>query len=354
MTTMKAISLHQPWASMIAEGEKTIETRNWATKYRGPLLICSTFEPVVEDENGLRLPRGKALAVCDLVSIRPMERFDEEAACCNFYWDAKAWILKDIRAIKPFPVIGERGVFDVELPPGGIKERKDRAMARKKVVDGDAPEPEAPDAADAPAEDQVTSVEPADQNREEPLISNDRAEDLFVALAKVERASADEVNAKQTHDAAKKARDVAQADLQEILADIRANQSRLFSVDECKGTPGETEAAADAWREVEIEHLGIPQHVQTKLLDHEPPLRTLGDFADWRADKGKFWAKDIEGVGSVAQKKIEDAYVKFWATHPEYCQPTAVAEGQEPTDETSDEEPAGEQEPEAEKGEAAQ
>ncbi len=36
---MKALSLHQPWASLIAEGMKTIETRPWATKYRGPLAI---------------------------------------------------------------------------------------------------------------------------------------------------------------------------------------------------------------------------------------------------------------------------------------------------------------------------
>ena len=27
---MKAITLHQPWASLIAEGVKTIETRSWA------------------------------------------------------------------------------------------------------------------------------------------------------------------------------------------------------------------------------------------------------------------------------------------------------------------------------------
>ena len=27
---MKAISLHQPWASLIAEGIKTVETRSWA------------------------------------------------------------------------------------------------------------------------------------------------------------------------------------------------------------------------------------------------------------------------------------------------------------------------------------
>lgn len=36
---MKAISLWQPWASLVALGVKTIETRSWSTKYRGPLTI---------------------------------------------------------------------------------------------------------------------------------------------------------------------------------------------------------------------------------------------------------------------------------------------------------------------------
>jgi len=36
---MKALSLLQPWASLVIMGLKTVETRNWATAYRGPLLI---------------------------------------------------------------------------------------------------------------------------------------------------------------------------------------------------------------------------------------------------------------------------------------------------------------------------
>lgn len=35
----KAISLRQPWASLVVHGRKTIETRSWSTPYRGPLLI---------------------------------------------------------------------------------------------------------------------------------------------------------------------------------------------------------------------------------------------------------------------------------------------------------------------------
>lgn len=36
---MKAISLLQPWASLVVMGAKKIETRSWNTKYRGELLI---------------------------------------------------------------------------------------------------------------------------------------------------------------------------------------------------------------------------------------------------------------------------------------------------------------------------
>lgn len=37
--TVRALSLWQPWAGFVAVGTKTIETRHWSTKYRGPLLI---------------------------------------------------------------------------------------------------------------------------------------------------------------------------------------------------------------------------------------------------------------------------------------------------------------------------
>lgn len=36
---MKAITIWQPWASLIACGAKRYETRSWPTKYRGPIAI---------------------------------------------------------------------------------------------------------------------------------------------------------------------------------------------------------------------------------------------------------------------------------------------------------------------------
>lgn len=38
---MKALVLHQPWASLMAIGAKINETRSWPIAYRGDLAICA-------------------------------------------------------------------------------------------------------------------------------------------------------------------------------------------------------------------------------------------------------------------------------------------------------------------------
>lgn len=45
---MKAVSLWQPWASLIAIGAKPHETRSWATAYRGPIAIHAAVKPAHE------------------------------------------------------------------------------------------------------------------------------------------------------------------------------------------------------------------------------------------------------------------------------------------------------------------
>jgi len=106
---MRALSVHQPWASLIAEGKKTIETRQRATKIRGPLLIVSTKKPVIDG-----LPSGTALCVATLTDCRPMQPIDEIDACCSRYPNAHSWVLTNIRKIKPFPVKGSQGFYTVD------------------------------------------------------------------------------------------------------------------------------------------------------------------------------------------------------------------------------------------------
>ena len=46
---MKALSLYQPWASLLVCGAKRYETRSWPTKYRGQFLIHAGKMPYDPD-----------------------------------------------------------------------------------------------------------------------------------------------------------------------------------------------------------------------------------------------------------------------------------------------------------------
>lgn len=146
---MKAISLWQPWASLIATGAKRYETRSWATKFRGPLLICAAKKGLTE--NALRdmlqrtefrealasaigyqpktvwpplqpkhLPFGKAVAIVDLVDcIRTEELTEEQIGADKPFGDFSpgrfAWKLENVRAFKePFQVSGAQCLFEVD------------------------------------------------------------------------------------------------------------------------------------------------------------------------------------------------------------------------------------------------
>lgn len=109
---MKALSVRQPWASMIAGGRKTIETRTWSTDYRGDLLIVSSKRPKWGG-----LPLGQGLCVVELVDCRPMTIEDEPAAQCKMYEygiGAYSWCLENIRPVEHFPVRGQLGLYEVD------------------------------------------------------------------------------------------------------------------------------------------------------------------------------------------------------------------------------------------------
>lgn len=42
---MKVLSIRQPWAWLIASGQKDIENRSWQTSYRGPVFIHAGRHP---------------------------------------------------------------------------------------------------------------------------------------------------------------------------------------------------------------------------------------------------------------------------------------------------------------------
>lgn len=79
---MKAISLWQPWASLMANGSKLIETRSWPTEHRGLIAIHAAkhversvlLDPVFEQRLcDATLPTGCIVAVVDIYDCRGVE-----------------------------------------------------------------------------------------------------------------------------------------------------------------------------------------------------------------------------------------------------------------------------------------
>lgn len=150
--TIKALSLHQPWASLIALGAKTIETRGWAAPGhvvgdlvaihaaksttsigpRGYTLGVGTYE-VEHDEGGLllrgdglawpyRLPLGAIVAVarlgtCERMTGESISTVSAEEKPFGFYEPGRfAWHLEAVRRLDdPVPYRGAQGLFNVPL-----------------------------------------------------------------------------------------------------------------------------------------------------------------------------------------------------------------------------------------------
>lgn len=127
----KAISLWQPWASLMALGLKKIETRPWSTKYRGPILIHAAKKRVA-DPNGYvfdairnagleisSLPRGCLLCRVRLIDCRRIEIDDRIEIPEQFFGDYTPgrymWITDHLQGFEPIPWTGRQRIFNVDL-----------------------------------------------------------------------------------------------------------------------------------------------------------------------------------------------------------------------------------------------
>ena len=133
---LPALSVKQPWASWIATGDKTIETRTWSTDYRGPLLIVASqgvdgrLERRALDSNDAALlerirtaPRGMALCVVNLLDCRPMTADDEAAAGCAWRLDLWAWCFQGLWPLAPYRVRGRLGLYRTAIEPEAFGDR---------------------------------------------------------------------------------------------------------------------------------------------------------------------------------------------------------------------------------------
>jgi len=158
---MKAISLWQPWATLIVMGAKRVETRSWkppealigkriaihASKRLDPLVLQPPFSDLISDPVK-ECPTGMLLGTCTLEGAFSIDHeadalmiaseyhrtdnghgytkptFDEDAVALELAFGDYtvgrwAWGLADVRPlVHPVPFNGRQKFWDIGLPEG--------------------------------------------------------------------------------------------------------------------------------------------------------------------------------------------------------------------------------------------
>ena len=119
---MKALSLKQPWAELIVNGKKVIETRKWRTKFRGQFFVHSSNNKTslnYAGELGLKdLEFGKLIGKAELVDVKEYKNQEDFGKDYDKHF-AKGFvkygfILKNAKRINPIPLKGKLNFFEVK------------------------------------------------------------------------------------------------------------------------------------------------------------------------------------------------------------------------------------------------
>lgn len=152
---MKAITIWQPWASLLISGKKEYETRSWSTACRGPIAIHAAKRPVrrtldalaaggnesgwsaLEELDSLflhpgaldQLPTGAVVGTailtrCNLITedflmkLTPAERALGDFTLGRYAWEFRAMAPVD----PPIPAKGAQGLWNWDAPTMTQKE----------------------------------------------------------------------------------------------------------------------------------------------------------------------------------------------------------------------------------------
>lgn len=122
---MKALSIRQPYASLVAHGIKDVENRSWETNYRGIVLIhAARVVPKEADLEALKrkhklktLPEMHFGAIVGAFDLEHLELEDDPKS--KWYeFPAAAWMIsRPIVFPRPVPCVGNTGLF---VPPASV------------------------------------------------------------------------------------------------------------------------------------------------------------------------------------------------------------------------------------------
>lgn len=141
---MKAITIRQPWATLIADGFKPVENRKWLSHYRGPLAIHAAKGCTLKEysdalrfcrnmgitwDKPLDLPgvivRGAVIAVVDMVGC-------VEDHPSLFFTGPWGHVYQNVRKIEPVPCSGALGLW--ELPADVLAQVEARLLGLGRVA----------------------------------------------------------------------------------------------------------------------------------------------------------------------------------------------------------------------------
>lgn len=128
---MKVLSIKEPFASLIKNKIKFIETRSWKTNYRGEIYIHASIRSwkiLTERDEKLKkllkdntLQYGNIICKCNLVDCVYMTKEyveniknnnPQEYLCGDFQEGRYAWVLDNIESIEPIKAKGVLGIWN--------------------------------------------------------------------------------------------------------------------------------------------------------------------------------------------------------------------------------------------------
>lgn len=128
---MKAITIKQPFATLIAENLKEYEFRTWKTKYRGEILIHAgkgIDKKAMEKFKDLNLeyPSGCIIAKADLTDCIPINDKQRKilqrknplvysSIIKHTEWNGYGFKLENVQKITPIPVNGKLSLWEYEI-----------------------------------------------------------------------------------------------------------------------------------------------------------------------------------------------------------------------------------------------
>ena len=132
---MKCLSVCQPFADLIISGKKSIDLRNWNTKFRGEFLIHAPTKIRINDCKRLKMNKkfvtGAIVGKATIYDVKKYYSIKEVKSDKKFHlakYDLQnkkyGFMLKNAKQFRiPIPSKGRLGFFDVDLPKSVFKNK---------------------------------------------------------------------------------------------------------------------------------------------------------------------------------------------------------------------------------------